>query len=208
VAGLRERKKDQARRRIAEVALDLFAERGFEAVTVNEIAERAEVAKATLFKYFPTKESLVLQGVSGDSLAAVVTGRPAGQPIVDALRAHFLAQATEPGPDPTDTLRRVRIITASPVLRERATALHYRQRLTLAAALAQQFPELTASLLAAQISAVVQTLQERYVFSDVPVQERGDRLRHEIEVALTMLRHTIAHAEIAHAEIAHAEGAH
>jgi AcrR family transcriptional regulator len=43
----------------------LFTERGFDAVTVNEIAEAAEVAKATLFAYFPTKESLVLHGVGG-----------------------------------------------------------------------------------------------------------------------------------------------
>ncbi|UZJ30166.1 TetR/AcrR family transcriptional regulator [Streptomyces endophytica] len=62
MAGLRERKKEQTRQRIAAVAWRLFAERGFEAVTVNEIAEAAEVAKATLFAYFPTKESLALQG--------------------------------------------------------------------------------------------------------------------------------------------------
>jgi AcrR family transcriptional regulator len=45
-------------------------------VTVNEIAETAEVAKATLFTYFPTKESLVLQGVGGDDLAGIAAGRP------------------------------------------------------------------------------------------------------------------------------------
>ena len=178
------------------MALELFAERGYEAVTVNEIAEAAEVAKATLFKYFPTKESLVLQGVAGDDLAAAVSGRPAGQPIVEALRAHFLALAAAASdPSPIDTLRRVQIIMASPALRERATALHYQQRLALGAALARQFPEPTASLLAAQISAVVQTLQERYIFSGSPVAQRGDHLRHEIEVALALLHPALAYAE-------------
>jgi AcrR family transcriptional regulator len=195
VVGLRERKKEQARRRITGVALDLFAERGFEAVKVNEIAEAADVAKATLFKYFPTKESLVLQGVASDDLVAAVSGRPTGQPIVEALRAHFLALAEFSDPSTVDTLRRVQIIVASPALRERANTMYYRQRLALAAVLARQFPEPTASLLAAQISAVVQTLQERYIFSDVPVELRGDRLRHEIEVALALLHPAIAHAE-------------
>jgi AcrR family transcriptional regulator len=195
VAGLRERKKEQARRRITDAALRLFAERGFDAVTVNEIAETAEVAKATLFKYFPTKECLVLQGVADDDLAAVVAGRPPGRSIVDALRDHFLAVASEPGPDPDETLLRVRIVAGSPLLRERAMSLYYQQRVALAAALAEQFPELTASLLAAQISAVVQTLQERHVFSDAPAERRTDRLRDEIEVALGLLHESITHAE-------------
>ncbi|MEV1176468.1 helix-turn-helix domain-containing protein [Nonomuraea sp. NPDC049784] len=71
--GLRERKKEQTRRRIAEVALRLFDERGYDAVTVNEIAEVAGVAKVTLFNYFPTKDCLVTEGVK-DDLAAIVSG--------------------------------------------------------------------------------------------------------------------------------------
>ena len=74
MASLRERKKEQTRQRIAAVALRLFAERGFDAVTVNEVAEAAEVAKATLFAYFPTKESLVLAA----SEATTWPGSPPG----------------------------------------------------------------------------------------------------------------------------------
>jgi AcrR family transcriptional regulator len=58
--GLRERKKDETRQYLAEVAFRLFAERGFDAVTVAEIATAAGVAAKTVFNYFPVKEDLVL----------------------------------------------------------------------------------------------------------------------------------------------------
>ncbi|WP_037809628.1 TetR/AcrR family transcriptional regulator [Streptomyces sp. NRRL S-1448] len=137
MAGLRERKKAQTRQRIAAVAWQLFAERGFEAVTVNEIAEAAEVAKATLFAYFPTKESLALQGVGDDDLAGIVTRRPAGQSPLEALRAHFRALAAGPmtGLDPEALVTRIRVIFDSPALSAAANALLYQQRQQLAEAL-------------------------------------------------------------------------
>ncbi|MFD8547589.1 TetR/AcrR family transcriptional regulator [Streptomyces sp. NPDC059649] len=137
MAGLRERKKERTRQRIAAVAWQLFAERGFEAVTVNEIAEAAEVAKATLFAYFPTKESLALQGVGDDDLAGIVTGRPAGQSPLEALRSYFRAFAAGPmtGFDPEVLVSRVRVIFDSPALSAAANALLYQQRQQLAEAL-------------------------------------------------------------------------
>ncbi|MEU9503857.1 TetR family transcriptional regulator [Streptomyces sp. NPDC048196] len=137
MAGLRERKKAQTRQRIAAVAWRLFAERGFEAVTVNEIAEAAEVAKATLFAYFPTKESLALQGVGDDDLAGIVTRRPAGRSPLEALRAHFRALAAGPmtGLDPEVLVSRIRVIFDSPALSAAANTLLYQQRQQLADAL-------------------------------------------------------------------------
>ena len=55
----RERKKDETRTRIFHAAIDLFRERGFEATTVDEITERADVAKGTFFNYFPRKDSVL-----------------------------------------------------------------------------------------------------------------------------------------------------
>ena len=76
--GLRERKKAETRRRIAEAAHRLFGERGFQAVTVVEVARAAEVAEATLFNYFPTKEDLFYSGLEAFGARLVDGGaRPA-----------------------------------------------------------------------------------------------------------------------------------
>ena len=84
--GRRERKKEETRRRITLAALELFHEKGFEATTVDEITERADVAKGTFFNYFPRKES-VLQALSeewmeGAEEHAAHHGRTAGERIL------------------------------------------------------------------------------------------------------------------------------
>ena len=89
-SGLRERKKQATRLLISNVATGLFVQRGFEDVTVAEIAEAAGVSKMTVFNYFPRKEDLFLDR-HADRLAeltSVVRGRPAGVSPCEALRRH------------------------------------------------------------------------------------------------------------------------
>jgi AcrR family transcriptional regulator len=90
--GLRERKKQRTRQLIADTARRLFSERGFERVTVAEIARGAEVAEATVFNYFPTKEDLFFDEVDEReaALLAAIRERRPGEPITAALRRHQL----------------------------------------------------------------------------------------------------------------------
>ncbi len=85
--GLRELKKERTRKAISDLATQLFIDRGYNEVTTAEIAELAEVSVPTLFKYFPTKESLVFDEDSEmeNSLIESVLNRKKNQSILDAL---------------------------------------------------------------------------------------------------------------------------
>jgi AcrR family transcriptional regulator len=85
--GLRERKRRLTRHLIADAATAMFASRGFDAVKVTEIADRANVSMKTLYNYFPTKESMVLDDADEliEGLATALRDRPAGMSITDAF---------------------------------------------------------------------------------------------------------------------------
>lgn len=93
--GLRERKKARTCGHIADTAARLFAEHGFEAVSVVEVARAAEVSEATVYNYFPTKEDLVYQRLESFEAAMMeaVRSRPPGLSVLDAVRDFVL----EPG---------------------------------------------------------------------------------------------------------------
>ena len=121
---LRERKKRAAREAIATTARRLFAERGFDAVTVAEVAAAADVSEKTVFNHFPTKEDLAFAGRE-EGIAQFVTaiaGRPPGDSVLDVFRAMtrtvldvFVAGGDE------DLLTVARIIRGSRPLQERLT---------------------------------------------------------------------------------------
>ena len=91
--GLRARKKARTRDAIADAAISLFLAHGFDQVSVNDIAAAAEVSKPTLFRYFATKEDLVLHRFADHNgeAARVVRDRQAGASPVTALHRHFRA---------------------------------------------------------------------------------------------------------------------
>jgi AcrR family transcriptional regulator len=86
--GLRESKKLRTRQEIADRAMQLFAKRGFDHVTVAEVAEAANVSEKTVYNYFPTKEDLFFDEVPEReaALVAAVTERRKGESVLQALR--------------------------------------------------------------------------------------------------------------------------
>src|SRR5882757_6078097 len=87
VQGLRERKKAETRQQIAETARHLFGERGFEEVTVAEVAVAADVSEATVFNYFPNKEDLFYSGLEAfeAALLAAIRERAPGTSALAAF---------------------------------------------------------------------------------------------------------------------------
>jgi AcrR family transcriptional regulator len=90
--GLRQRKKQQTRALIADAARRLFAERGFEGVTVADVARAADVSEGTVFNYFRTKEDLFYSGmeVFEAELVDAVRNRPSGESVLSAFRGFVL----------------------------------------------------------------------------------------------------------------------
>jgi AcrR family transcriptional regulator len=89
MAGLREQKKWETRRRISDVATRMFFARGYDKVTVADVAEAANVSRMTVFNYFPRKEDLLLDRAA-ETMAIIsdrVHSRSPGESIVDVLRA-------------------------------------------------------------------------------------------------------------------------
>lgn len=92
--GRRERKKAATRSSILVAARALFFERGFDAVSVREIADKADVSPTTVFAHFPQKESLAFadEDERHEQLVSAVSGRPPGTTVSDALKAHYLSE--------------------------------------------------------------------------------------------------------------------
>jgi len=157
--GLRERKKQKMYERVSEVAIRLFMEKGFDAVSVAAVAAAAEISKPTLFRYFPAKEDLVLYRIADheDEAARVVAGQAAP---LDALRRAFLDGLERCDPvtglnDHPEVMAFHRLLYGSPALVARAHIHLERSELALAEALGG---DLQARLAAGQVIAVQRIL--------------------------------------------------
>ena len=139
--GLRELKKQRTRATIADAALQLFISRGFDTVTVAEVARAAEVSEATVFNYFRTKEDLVYDRLEQfwARFIGVVEHRPHGQGVVDAVEGFLLNQ--EPAalaPEQQERLSAInRMIAESPALLAREQASYDQAATALAEVIAR-----------------------------------------------------------------------
>jgi AcrR family transcriptional regulator len=143
-AGLRERKKEHTRQLLADTARRLFAERGFDAVTVVDVARAADVAPATVFNYFPTKEDLFYSGLEAfeEELLTAIHERAIGESVLAAfgrfvLQERGLLSAKEP--ERVERLAGiVRVISESPALLAREQQIFADYTASLAALLAEE----------------------------------------------------------------------
>ncbi|WP_327086252.1 TetR/AcrR family transcriptional regulator [Nonomuraea sp. NBC_01738] len=140
--GLRERTRAAVRAELAGLALAVFAERGFEETTVDDVARAAGLSKRSLFRYFATKEDMVLGAVEsmGEAVAGELRDRPAGESPWAALRAVLCAWEERI----TTSAERVRLIEETPALRARYAQRREEARQVIAAALRERTPTLSA----------------------------------------------------------------
>lgn len=166
---LRESKKRETRQRISDVATALFFERGFEAVTVDEIAVAAQVSKMTVFNYFARKEELMLDREDDLKLLPfrqALRDRPKGQAPVDTLRALIHELWVQKHPllhVENQMVAWWRVVADSPSLQARLRELADEAALLLALELGGSKPDGHVRLLAAMIVVTVRTAREEAV---------------------------------------------
>lgn len=138
--GRRERKKAATRKAISNAATELFLDRGFDAVSIREVADKADVSPTTVFAHFPQKEALVFDedDEQREQLVSAVRDRAAGTGILEALRAHFHDGLLEHG-DRDDQVKRFwALIDSTPALSEYAQRMWLRYEDALADTIAAE----------------------------------------------------------------------
>jgi AcrR family transcriptional regulator len=117
-AGLRERNKLRRREQIIQAALRLFAERGFDGATIDEIAAAADVSRRTFFRYFARKEDVILDWKrrTADELREALAARPASETPLDAVHRALATVAAGYGARPELTLGLMRLFESGPDL--------------------------------------------------------------------------------------------
>ncbi|MET7680291.1 TetR family transcriptional regulator [Streptomyces sp. NPDC005423] len=118
--GLRERKKIRTREAIRTATYALVGEQGYDATTIEQIAERAEVSPSTVFRYFPTKEDIVLTDEFDPLLVEELRARPADEPWMQSLR-YVLRKTVQLGIDEDPEVSRLRthLMVQVPAVRSR-----------------------------------------------------------------------------------------
>ncbi|MBR8640409.1 TetR family transcriptional regulator [Streptomyces tuirus] len=131
---MRERKKQRTRRALADIALALFSERGFDRVTLEELTAHAEIGRSTFFRYYGTKEDVAMaaEGELWDAYTTHFQAHTAPGPALDALRTSLTA-AILSMPDGWDQrfLRTRRLAAGTPVLHDHSlvSSMKVQQRL-------------------------------------------------------------------------------
>jgi AcrR family transcriptional regulator len=206
--GLRERKKEQTRRQIAATAARLFAERGFDAVTVADVAREADVSTGTVFNYFPTKEDLFYSEMElfEERVLDAVRGRPAGESVLAGFQRVVLDGIPRLATDDTGDVisTAAEIVASSRSLQAREREILARRTEQLAALIAEETGRLADDVEPAAVAAALMGVQRAlvaYVHTSVLAGRRGAKLatdtRAQARRAFRRLEHGLADYDIA-----------
>jgi AcrR family transcriptional regulator len=178
-SGLRERRKQETRQAISDIATEMFAARGFDAVTIAQVAEAAGVAKMTVTNYFPRKEDLVFDRAETivRSLADVVAGRAPGESVLAAIRRDYAERIART--DVTLGLSSpafARMIEDSLVLTGRGREIADQRERALGDVIAAEMgaDDLQQRIVAAQLAAVHRVLYAEASRRSLAGERRGD----------------------------------
>lgn len=140
IPGRRARKKAATRKAISDAATALFLERGFDEVSIREVAEKADVSPTTVFAHFPQKEALVFDEdeEQREQIVAAVRDRPSGVSASHALRTLYSRGLASLADDHGENarLRFMELVNSTPSLRDYANRMWLRHEDALAAVLA------------------------------------------------------------------------
>jgi AcrR family transcriptional regulator len=205
--GLRERKKQRTRRLLSETARRLFSERGFEQVSIAEIAREAEVSEQTVFNYFPSKEDLVYSGLEAfeEQLLSAIRDRPVGWTVIAAFGDYILEPrgllAAEDDAAARALMGVTRMIAASPALLAREQLILARYTDALAKLFAEETgartgdlrPYVAANALIGVHRSLIAYVRERLEAGATDRRQLAREVRRRGEDALALLSDGLGH---------------
>jgi AcrR family transcriptional regulator len=205
--GLRERKKQQTWGLIAQMARSLFQERGFDAVTVADIARAADVSRKTVFNYFPTKEDLFYSGLEyfEARLLEAIRQRDPGESILAAFTRFITSsRGLLAASDPVAGERLLAInrqIAASPALLARERQIYAGYAAALAALVAEQTqarqddvaPWVAANAMIGLHKALVDYVRRQVLAGQTDRARIARGLRAQARPAIALLEHGLSH---------------
>jgi AcrR family transcriptional regulator len=189
--GLRERKKQRTRETIARAAHELFAERGYHATTLPDIAEAADVSTRTIFSYFPSKEDILFSEfpVMKEALTQALAERPEGEEALETVRQFILSSHSLKKSELDEQLGRC--VEQDETLRSHLRARIAQLEDVIAAAIAKDLgaseDDLRPQVVAASLTAAFIVLSERGVGPSSKAKS-ADEVAAQIDPVITFLR--------------------
>jgi AcrR family transcriptional regulator len=190
--GLRERKKQRTRETIARAARELFAQRGYQATTLPDIAEAADVSTRTIFAYFPSKEDILFHefALMKAALARALDERPNGEDALETVR-HFILSTHEEEESEVDEQFRMCVVSDE-MLRSHLRARIAQLEELIAPAIAKDLnagpDDLRPKVVAASLTAAFNVLVDRGRSADVKKKKSGAELAAQLDPVITFLR--------------------